>query len=187
MKNKIILIIGFFMSFSVQKDIKAQQISDNSYSQTKINCTYEDEVVLSCKCLKKLSVSFDYDSNPSHIIFSLYGKKWVYDMDNFSGISSNVYMYKKDTNVILFVELLYEYSSNVLVFYLYNDGLYFLKELVFEVPSDLEGGWSYEVKDNKKGILVRIKYAKHSEKIKLSKGIKYNTIDFSLKKKLNVR
>ena len=82
-------------------------------------------------------------------------------------------MYKRNEKQILLIELLYEYGSNVLVF---EDKIYFLKELVFNIPSDMEGSWSYDIIDNKEDILIGIKYAKFGNKIN------YSTINFSSKK-----
>lgn len=85
-------------------------------------------------------------------------------------------MYKRNGKQILLIELLYEYGSNVLVFYYYEDKIYFLKELVFNIPSDMEGSWNYDIIDNKEDILIGIKYAKFGNKIN------YSTINFSSKK-----
>jgi len=174
MKNKIIFIVILFIS-SLEINIKAQDIKDR-YLQTKINCIKEEDFVLSCKCLKDFHISINYDSNPNFINFLFKKIKKRYNINVFQGLASNVYMYKRNEKQILLIELLYEYGSNVLVFYYYEDKIYFLKELVFNIPSDMEGSWSYDIIDNKEDILIGIKYAKFGNKIN------YSTINFSSKK-----
>lgn len=55
---------------------------------------------------------------------------------------------------------------------------YFLKKLPFEIPSDLEGGWHYELKDSKNALVIGLIYDATKKQVK-----SYN-VSFSLKKEL---
>ncbi|AMD85032.1 hypothetical protein SAMN05444369_11546 [Capnocytophaga haemolytica] len=179
MNSKIILVFAILSCYFLPESIKAQQVKNKIYSQQPMNCRYEgDHELQSCKPMKDLFVSFKW-SHPYHISFSLHKKRWIYTIDDdFSGIDTNMYMYKKANNIIFLVELLYEYSSDVLLFYKNNDKIYFLKKLPFEIPSDLEGGWHYELKDCKNALVIGLIYDATKKQVK-----SYN-VSFSLKKEL---
>jgi len=183
MLHKFIWLPLLFL-FSCQKESNKEVFKDAQHKKNvKVENKFYNKVNISCKdneglvdfChYKDLQVHLDYNVQPNSIIFNLNKKKYCYQLDSvFEGIGSEILLYRKNSDQVLIVELLYEYSSRLLLFQINNDNLYFLKHIEFNIP---DGKYNYQVEEIKSGIAVLLNSGNLTEK---------KEIKFSEKKKIN--
>lgn len=186
MLYKFIWLLLLFL-FSCQKESNKEvfkdaqhkknvQVENKFYNKVSISCKDSEGLVYFCH-YRDFQVHLDYNARPNSIIFNLNKKKYSYQLDSvFEGIGSEILLYRKNSDQILIVELLYEYSSRLLLFQINNDNLYFLKNIEFNIP---DGKYNYQVEEIKSGIAILLNNSNLTEKkeIKFSEKKKINDLD----------